>query len=236
MWEVTYTITPDRGYFDATEPLMWDADIWLEAIHSIEFLSDGTVAIVYEVSGDVDRFVVALEEAQFRELDFTVTSESDPLVIQIRFTPDEILERLFSIQQSFGVSMQFPLKYVGYDPAILEVTEVGAREELRQRIQDTREVASVDVRGFSPYEPGTEQLFRELTDRQQEVLTAAVETGYYRTPREATQEDLADELSCSTSNVGQHLRRIESHLANAVLSDGKTTEPYESEPPVTTPE
>ena len=78
MWEVTYTISPDRGYFDTGEPLMWDANIYLKLIHSIEFISDGTVAIVYEVEGDVDLLMAGIDEADTRSFEYTVTRESEP--------------------------------------------------------------------------------------------------------------------------------------------------------------
>lgn len=209
MWEVTYTISPDRGYFDAGEVLMWEADIYLKLIHGIDFVSDGSVVIVYTVEGDVDLLMAGIDDAETRQLEYTVPRDPEPSVIKIRFFPDETLQRIFDIQRSFAVSMQFPLEYVGYDPVVVEVTEIGSREEIRQRIQDTREVASVEVKQLQPYKPDTDPLFQELTDRQQEVLLTAIEKGYYQSPREATQADIAAELSVSTSVVGQHLRRIE---------------------------
>ena len=115
--------------------------------------------------------------------------------------------------------MQFPLEYVSYDPVVVKVTEIGSKEEIRRRIQDTREVASVEILQLQPYQPESDRLFQELTDRQQEVLLTAIENGYYRTPREATHEDIAEDLSCSTSVVGQHLRRIETQLVSAAVPD-----------------
>ncbi|WP_206664929.1 helix-turn-helix domain-containing protein [Halorubrum salsamenti] len=40
-----------------------------------------------------------------------------------------------------------------------------------------------------------------LTDRQQEVLLAAVEAGYYRAPRESTLGDVADALDIATATL-----------------------------------
>lgn len=220
MWEITYTMTPTRGYFDVGEPALWASEIRIDSIHGIEFVSDGSVAILYVIDGSADALREQLAETGDRFVDYTITNDCDPLVAQIRFFPDETLERIFAIQQSFGVSKQFPIRYVGYDPATIEITEIGPREELRRRIGETREVASVDVKQLHPYEPATDQLFQRLTDRQQEVLIAAIEGGYYRCPKEATQEDIAEELSCSASVVGQHLRRIETKLVSGIVPDG----------------
>lgn len=55
-----------------------------------------------------------------------------------------------------------------------------------------------------------EQLFAtvidDLTDRQHAVLEAAVEAGYFATPREATCEEIAETLGISDSTVSEHLR------------------------------
>lgn len=56
-----------------------------------------------------------------------------------------------------------------------------------------------------------------LTDRQQEVLEVAFETGYYDVPRQASTIDLAAELGLDDSTVSEHLQRAEQNLLAAVL-------------------
>lgn len=51
-----------------------------------------------------------------------------------------------------------------------------------------------------------------LTDRQREVLETAFETGYYDWPREATGEDVADELGITSATFAEHIRAAEHHL------------------------
>lgn len=51
-----------------------------------------------------------------------------------------------------------------------------------------------------------------LTDRQQEVLTAAHEAGYYAWPRETSGDELAEELGISPPTLHQHLRAAEQKL------------------------
>lgn len=231
MWEVTYTITPDRGYFDSGERALAAAGVHLESIQSIDFVLDDTVVIVYEVSGSVEAVERALAGNAEKVVDYEVTDRGDALVAQIRFRPDEWLERLLSLHRSFGVTAAFPIPYVDYDPPAVEVTEVGPQDQLRRRIEETRELATVDVRTLQRHEPGTRRLFAELTDRQREVLRAAVDCGYYRNPREATHADIAAALDCSTSVVGQHLRRIEQHLVSAVVPEQADGGFSEAEPP-----
>lgn len=56
-------------------------------------------------------------------------------------------------------------------------------------------------------------LLDDLTDRQLEVLTLAVERDYFAVPRQTTLENLAEELDLQKSTVGEHLQRALGHLA-----------------------
>lgn len=51
-----------------------------------------------------------------------------------------------------------------------------------------------------------------LTDRQQEVLLAAVDAGYYRTPRESTLGDVAETLAIANATCSDVLHRAEGHI------------------------
>jgi hypothetical protein len=51
-----------------------------------------------------------------------------------------------------------------------------------------------------------------LTDRQQEVLLAAVEAGYYRSPRESTLGEVADDLDVANATCSDVLHRAEGHI------------------------
>jgi len=66
------------------------------------------------------------------------------------------------------------------------------------------------------YSPDRHALSRLLTERQREVLDAAVETGYYRDPRGATHEEVAAALDIAPTTVGEHLRKIEQRVFTAV--------------------
>lgn len=220
MWEVSYTISPTEGYFDRGEITFWNAGVTLESIRSIEFVADGSVVIVYEVDGSASAVHEALDEDTDKLVEYTISEDSEPLIVQVWFHPDDPLETLLEVHQSFGVSVEFPIKYVSQNPSAIEIVETGPRDELRGRIEDTRGVADVDINYIHRYNPDSEQAFRELTDRQQEVLQTAVELGYYQIPRETTHQEIAEELGCSKSVVGQHLRRVEASLVGSVVPDG----------------
>ena len=51
-----------------------------------------------------------------------------------------------------------------------------------------------------------------LTERQLEVLNAAIVKGYYATPRRITMEELADYLGISTPTLHEHITKIEAKI------------------------
>lgn len=65
-----------------------------------------------------------------------------------------------------------------------------------------------------------------ITDKQREAIEAAVEAGYYDTPRRADLSELAERLGVSRSAVSQRLTAAESTLVGALhdLESGLRTE------------
>lgn len=60
---------------------------------------------------------------------------------------------------------------------------------------------------------------QELTDRQQEVLLTAYQTGYFERPRETTGAEVADHLDISASTFSQHLRAAQRKLLTALFEE-----------------
>jgi len=64
-----------------------------------------------------------------------------------------------------------------------------------------------------------DETLEELTDRQQEVLEAALRSGYFEWPRESTAEEVADSLDISSPTLHNHLRKAENQILSSVLDD-----------------
>ncbi|WP_340100686.1 helix-turn-helix domain-containing protein [Salinibaculum salinum] len=56
-----------------------------------------------------------------------------------------------------------------------------------------------------------------IPDKQQQTLRAAIEHGYYETPREITVSELADLLDIPQSTVSYRLRQVEAQLAKGYI-------------------
>jgi predicted DNA binding protein len=63
-----------------------------------------------------------------------------------------------------------------------------------------------------------------LTPKQREMLLAALERGYYDTPREVTLSELADELGMANSTVSECLHRAEGAVMKAFVADRLDTD------------
>lgn len=99
------------------------------------------------------------------------------------------------------------------------------REQLRKLVDRIRETgASLDV--YRITRPGGDETgapivmdVSDVTDKQLEALEAAIETGYYKTPREADLETLAERLGISKSAVSQRLKAVESRIVHKIVDE-----------------
>ena len=56
-----------------------------------------------------------------------------------------------------------------------------------------------------------------LTNRQREVLTHAINRGFYNLTRDVTLKELAEEMGMARSTYGEHIRRCESEIMKNLL-------------------
>jgi len=98
-------------------------------------------------------------------------------------------------------------------------------KDIRRLFQQLDEFCEVEVTSRRAIEEGsvretllisTASLFGELTNRQQEALSIAVESGYYRVPKKVTTEDIANRMGVPRTTFEEHLRKAESKLLQAV--------------------
>ena len=98
--------------------------------------------------------------------------------------------------------------------------------EVSRTHEELRAIGSVEVDALRQPDLGRlltglteiKQAVQNLSPRQMEVLARAIEEGYYDSPRGCNIEDLAAQDSANTSTVGEHLRRSEAKILEAVGS------------------
>jgi len=184
------------------------------AQHSSQLLADGTALVLYEIEGDADEVRRILSENEEIE-EYQVTKLRERVAAYIHYDPTETVERLLRIPSENGIVVDDPVKV--REDGRLEVTTVGPKESLSDAFEQIPDVMSVEVKRVGKYVPDEENRFDRLSDRQREVVRVAYEHGYYEEPRQATHEEIADELDCSKGNVGEILRRVENSLVEEMF-------------------
>ncbi len=102
-----------------------------------------------------------------------------------------------------------------------EVTSsfVGSQEVLRELLGGYDESGvRLELESFGDYD-GEEDPLSALTERQREVLETAYRQGYFDTPREASTEEVAEEVGVDSSTVSEHLQRAERNLFGEYLQE-----------------
>ncbi len=95
------------------------------------------------------------------------------------------------------------------------------REDLRAMIDDFSRIGTVTLGKLTEFERSKSM----LTDRQLEVVTRALEEGYFEWPRTIDSEELADELGISRTTMLEHLRKAQSKLLTSAIEENDRLQP-----------
>lgn len=87
---------------------------------------------------------------------------------------------------------------------------------LRRVLDGTEELVDTELERTGQYQLESRRLRSVLTDRQREILIAAVEQGYYTVPRQASIREIADDVDLSVATVVEHLQKIEARILSQV--------------------
>lgn len=125
----------------------------------------------------------------------------------IEFSTDQPL-LLFSSKAS-GTAIQMPVRI---ENGIANVEVTGSRDRLSSLCEHLEALdLEFDVAYVQEYsDPGG-----MLSDRQRELLCAAVDRGYYDSPRECTLTELAEDFGIAKSTCSEILHRAEGQIVRA---------------------
>lgn len=210
----TVVISPEGGGLQPTdEALTAEPAVTRSGIHQINLLSDETCVTLYSVRGNLNRATDILRD-QSDIVAFDVSGDREGLAY-IHFDPTETVYRLLSIVQDNEIVLKTPIDCL--EDGGIRVTLVGDDQTIQQVVDSIPNRLRLSLEKIGEYHPDSEQLFSVLTARQQELLEAAVEMGYYEVPRKATHEDIAREVGVSAGTVGEHLRKVEGKVLSSLV-------------------
>lgn len=187
---------------------------------NVQYVSDGTILELYSIKGDLERILDQMENSantlQYEHLG----TEAGTHYLFHHGHPSEEISALIGLLEEFHLMVVLPLLFDSKSGATVDI--VGEFESLQRVFEqfppDIRRQTTIEQVGdYVPTQPG---ILSILTARQQEVLNAAVEVGYYATPRTGTAEDVANAVGCAPSTASEHLRKLEARLfTHLVRSD-----------------
>jgi predicted DNA binding protein len=202
-----------EGFHPADAALRDDPDIERIAIHHINQLDDGTVVFLYQLHGSTER-AREIAEAEPDVLDYSISEDGADIHGYIHLKPNEIVDALFRLPQEYSLVVDTPIDCL--PDGGIRVTGIGDQETITEALNIIPEGVDVELETMGEYHPDDRQLFSVLTDRQQEILITAIDAGYYDVPRDATYEDIAEEMDLAPVTVGEHLRKIESRVLRQI--------------------
>lgn len=214
MRTATVRIEPrSRGLHPADAEMAAHPDVEREALDHVTSLADGTGVVLCRFRGDasaIDRVFSTDDDV----IDHHLTVADGVVYAYVHFEPTETTEALLELRRAHEVVVKMPIRWLS--DGRIEVTAVGDDRTLQRAVDGIPDTLDVELVEIGEYEPTAEDPGALLTDRQVEVLDAAIEVGYYEEPRESTQADVADTVGLAPATVGEHLRRIEGKVLRSL--------------------
>jgi hypothetical protein len=195
----------DGGLHPWGQQLTEEPSVTRGPIHRLTMLGDGTAVLLAEMDGDIDRYREITAANEY--VNSVSIAGENPAYVYAHFELTDIGAAILKRIRQIELVLQTPIRVE--DTGAMVGTLIGEETQFEDFATGLPEDVSIEVVEIGAYNPELDDVFSSLTSRQQEVLRAAVDLGYFEIPREATCEDIADRVDVSAGTVGEHLRKIE---------------------------
>ena len=180
---------------------------------------DGTLAFITVLGGELDALRAYLERSSLIQNHRVLTDNGDPFV-QLRFTGPFIGTQL----AEYGLTLKSASAGTGACQLTVGVPptmELNKAVDIVQTFFDEARPIGKREQGLSVTDEGriSDRYLGKLTNRQREAITLAYRLGYFNTPKDATGEDIADEMEISHSAFHSHIRNAERQLFDVLFAD-----------------
>lgn len=197
------TVTPTDGWIHPFDrALEEEPGVRREAFHGISQLADGSVITLLEVTGPVDRIESACADTA-DVVSYTVSPVEDRWLVFAWLESTPLVNRMLRIRRETDMLVTPPVEWT--DGGSLRLDVLGDAERIRSAVAS---LSDVDV----SVDPTDCEQVDGLTPDHCAVVEAAVEVGYYDSPRTTTLEDVAAAVGEPEDRTARLLREAEREL------------------------
>jgi predicted DNA binding protein len=197
---------PGEGLHPADAAVAAHPDLERAAIDRVTGLTDGAGVALCRLRGPAGTVEDVLAGTD-GVLEHHVTDADGTVYAYVHFVPTETAAALLELRRAHELVVRPPIRWLA--DGRLEVSAVGDDATLQAAVAALPDAVGVELVELCEYEPVADRPESLLTDRQLEVLDAALSVGYYEQPRRGTQADVAAAVRLAPATVGEHLRRVE---------------------------
>lgn len=177
--------------------------------------SGDNLGIMHYVSGESERFAERLDEIDdIKRYDLTDVNKTT-FYAYLMCDLTGPARRMFGALTQGRLIVHHPIEWT--EDGSVFVSVVGTSAEIQAAVEDVPDPVSVTVHRIGGIEQTTDAVEGVLSDRQRVAVENALAIGYYEIPREATLEDVAEEMGCARSTAAEHLRKVEAKVLTAVF-------------------
>ncbi|WP_423743463.1 helix-turn-helix domain-containing protein (plasmid) [Haladaptatus sp. SPP-AMP-3] len=212
MKSITVEIRVEDGFHAANRFLAEEPSITREGLHYVDILEDETIVLLYHLRGNLASVKTHLET--HTDIIACDVPDGEDGLVYIHGRPREPVREFFSLARRHAVVFETPFKHVANG---VRLTISGEESHLHRVVDDVPRGIELELVRKGEHRPESGEVESMLTDRQREILTVAVENGYYETPRKTTHEGIASVVGISTATVSEHLRKIESRVFSELV-------------------
>ena len=188
---------------------------------NLQLLPDGTLLELALVRADSDELLTMMETSTTTEhfAHEVVEPQDGQCYIYQHCRPSEQVQELLQLLNEYRLMIIFPVTFNEEIGMTVEI--IGSESDVQNGYDalpcEVRRQTSIERVG--EYSPMAAGVISALTERQREVLSAAVTVGYYDVPRCGTADDVANVVGCASSTASEHLRKIEARILSAVVEE-----------------
>lgn len=173
------------------------------------------LGIMHFVHGDMEAFETELQAID-SVLEYELTRvDEESFYAYLRSVPTEAASELFGTLTQGRLIVIHPVEW--HEDGTQSISVVGSSAEIQNVVDGVPAPVECRVREIGGLERAAEAVKSQLSDRQLEAVESAIELGYYDIPREASVEDVAEDIGCARSTAAEHLRKTESKILHSVL-------------------